>query len=81
MLLNLDATVAVNNNGATTVSCAAVERSIRLSYRPKKPIAVKWASQATSVPNTNSFNILCNAEAVQYVPNLQGVIRFYYTDV
>lgn len=81
VLLNLDATVAVNNNGATTVSCASVERSIRLSYRPKKPIAVKWASQSTSVPNTNSFNILCNAEAVQYVPNLQGVIRFYYTDV
>lgn len=80
VMVNLDATVAVNNASATTVSCAAVERSIRLTYRPKKPITINYASSSTAVPNTNSFNILVNAEAVQYVPNLQGVIRFYYTD-
>jgi hypothetical protein len=80
VMVNLDATVAVNNASATTVSCASVERSIRLTYRPKKPITINYASSSTAVPNTNSFNILVNAEAVQYVPNLQGVIRFYYTD-
>jgi len=79
-MVNLDATVAVNNNGATTVSCASIERSVRLSYRPKKPITINWAGSATAIPNTNSFNILANAEAVQYVPTLQGVMRFYYTD-
>jgi len=79
-ILNLDATVAVNNAGATTVSAASIERSIRLTYRPKKPITMNFASNATAIPNTNSFNILVNAEAVQYVPNLQGIMRFYYTD-
>lgn len=81
VMLNLDASVAVNNAGATTVSAASVERSIRLTYRPKKPIRIFYAGSATAIPNTNSFNILANAEAVQYVPTLQGVIRFYYTDV
>jgi len=79
-LVNLDVNAAVNNASAGTVSVAAVERSVRLSYRPKKPITINWASSPTAIPNTNSFNILVNAEAVQYVPTLQGVIRFYYTD-
>lgn len=80
VIVNLDTTVAVNNASATTVSAASVDRSIRLTYRPKKPITINYAGSATAIPNTNSFNILANAEAVQFVPNLQGVMRFYYTD-
>lgn len=80
IMLNLDASVAVNNASATTVSCASVEKSFSLSYTPKKPITIQYAGSGTAIPNTNSFNILANAEAVQYVPNLQGVIRFYFTD-
>lgn len=78
--INLDVTAAVNNAGATTVSAASVERSFTLSYTPKKPIPVNYASSSTAIPNTNSFNILVNAEAVQWGPNIQGVMRFYYTD-
>lgn len=81
ILLNLDVNAAVNNASATTVSAASVERSFTLQYRPKKPIVIEYAGSATAVPNTNSFNILANAEATQYTPNLQGVIRFYFTDV
>lgn len=80
IMLNLDVTAAVNNAGAGTVSAAAAEKSFRLSYRPKKPITINYAGSATAIPNTNSFNILVNADAVQYVPSIQGVCRFYYTD-
>jgi len=79
-LVHLDAVVAANNASATTVSAASVERPVRLTYRPKKPITINYGPTTPSIPNTNSFNILVNAEALQYVPNLQGVIRFYYTD-
>lgn len=80
VLINLDVTAAVNNAGATTVSVAAQERSFNLSYTPKKPITIQYAGSSTAIPNTNSFNILANAEAVQYVPTVQGIMRFYYTD-
>jgi len=78
--INLDVTAAVNNAGAATVSAASVERSFSMNYRPKKPIPIQYAGSSTAIPNTNSFNILCNAEAVQWGPNIQGVMRFYYTD-
>jgi len=81
ILLNLDVGAAANNNAATTISCAAVEKSFTLSYRPKKPLTIEYAGTATAIPNTNSFNILVNAEAVTYTPSLQGVLRFYFTDV
>lgn len=81
IMLNLDVSAAANNASATTITSAAVEKSFTLQYRPKKPILIEYAGTATAIPNTNSFNILANAEATQYGPNLQGVIRFYYTDV
>jgi hypothetical protein len=62
------------------VSVAVCEKSFSLSYTPKKPITIQYAGSATAIPNTNSFNILANAESVQYVPTLQGVMRFYFTD-
>lgn len=80
VIMNLDASVAVNNASATTVSAAAVEKSFSLSYTPKKPITIQYSGSGAAIPNINSFNILANAEAVQYVPTLQGVCRFYYTD-
>lgn len=81
VILNLDVNAAVNNASATTVSAASVERSFTLQYRPKKPIVIEYAGSATAVPNTNSFNILANSEASTYTPNVQGVVRFYFTDV
>lgn len=81
ILINLDVGAASNNAAGTTISAASVERSFQLSYRPKKPLVIEYAGSATAIPNTNSFNILANAEATSYAPNLQGVCRFYYTDV
>lgn len=81
IMLNLDVQAAANNAAATTITSAASEKSFTLQYRPKKPIVIEYAGTGTAIPNTNSFNILANAEATQYGPNLQGVIRFYYTDV
>lgn len=80
VMLNLDVTASVNNAAGTSVSVAVAEKSISLSYTPKKPIAIQYAGSATAIPNTNSFNILVNAESVQYAPTLQGVMRFYFTD-
>lgn len=79
--LDLNVTAAVNNAGATTVSAAASQQSFTLSYRPKKPISMAFAGSATAIPNSNSFNILANAEGTTYTPNISGVCRFYYTDV
>lgn len=81
ILINLDVTAAVNNASATTVSTSAVERSFTLQYRPKKPLIIEYAGSATAIPNTNSFNLLANAEALGYQPQIQGIIRFYFTDV
>lgn len=81
IMLNLDVGAAVNNAAATTVSAASVERSFKLSYKPKSPLVIEYAGSATAIPNTNSFNILANAEALTYAPSLQGVLRFCYTDV
>lgn len=81
VILNLDVGAAVNNAAATTVSAASVERSFTLQYRPKKPIVIEYAGSATAIPNTNSFNILANAEALTYTPTVQGVCRYYFTDV
>ena len=81
ILINLDATAAVNNAAATSVSAVAQEKSFTLSYRPKKPLIIEYAGTATTFPNTNAFNILCNAENTAYGANLQGVCRFYFTDV
>lgn len=81
IMINLDVNAAANNASATTVSAASVEKSFTLSYRPKKPLIIEYAGTGTAIPNTNSFNILTNAEALGYQPSLQGVIRFYFTDV
>lgn len=79
--LDMNVTAAVNNNGATTVSASAQQISFKLNYRPKKPITMEFAGSATAIPNTNSFNILANAEGTTYTPNITGFLRFYYTDV
>lgn len=79
--LDIDVTAAVNNASATTVSVAAVQKSFTLNYRPKKPITMDFAGSATAIPNTNSFNIIANAEGTTFTPNITGVLRFYYTDV
>lgn len=79
--LDANPTAAVNNAGATTVSAVAAQTSFTMSYRPKKPITMEFAGSATAIPNTNSFNILANAEGTTYTPNISGVMRFYYTDV
>lgn len=76
-----DVTAAANNASATTLSCVAKENSVVLSYRPKKPLIIEYAAAATAIPNTNSFNILVNSDAVSFTPTLQGVMRFYFTDV
>lgn len=76
-----EATAAVNNASATTVSSSFKELPIALSYRPKKPIRVQWASGTTAVPTHNSFNILANCENTASTPSIQGICRFYYTDV
>jgi len=81
IMVNLDATAATNNASATTVSSVAQEKSFTLSYRPKKPVIIEYAGTATTFPNTNAFNILANAESTAYGANLQGVCRFYFTDV
>lgn len=81
ILINLDVGAAANNASATTVSSVCQEKSLTLSYRPKKPIIIEYAGTATAVPNTNSFTVLANADATTYAPTLQGVLRFYYTDV
>lgn len=77
----MEATAAVNNASATTVSSSFRELPVALSYRPKKPITIQWAGSATAIPLHNSFNILANAENTAATPSLQGVMRFYYTDV
>lgn len=76
-----EATAAVNNASATTVSSSFKEMPIALTYRPKKPITIQWASNATAIPTHNSFNILANCENAASTPSIQGVMRFYYTDV
>lgn len=73
-------TAAANNTTATTVSGVVRELPVNLTYRPKTPITIQWASGATAIPTHNSFNILINAEATTYTPSLQGIVRFYYTD-
>lgn len=80
VLAYIEPCVSVNNASATTVSTAFKERPIKLEYRPKTPISMQWATNATAVPTHNSFNILANTEAIQATPSLQGIIRFYYTD-
>jgi len=77
----MEATAAVNNASATTVSSSFKEMPVALSYRPKKPITIQWATGATAIPTHNSFNILANCENTAATPSLQGVLRFYYTDV
>lgn len=57
------------------------EKSFELHYRPKEPLIVEYAGTATAPPNTNSFNILANCQVAGGTPSLQGVLRFYYTDV
>jgi len=81
IIINLDVNAAANNASATTVSASSVEKSFILSYKPKTPLQMEFAGTATAIPNTNSFNILTNAEGLGYQPSLQGVIRFYFTDV
>jgi len=65
---------------ATNFACAK-EKSFELHYRPKEPLILEYAGTATAPPNSNSFNILAQCQATGFIPSLQGVLRFYYTDV
>jgi hypothetical protein len=76
----LSPTAAVNNNGATTVSTAATEVPIMLSYSPKKPMTLNYQAAAVSPDPDKYFTIYGLADSLTYAPSLNGIMRFYYTD-
>lgn len=78
--VHLDVTAAVNNAAATTVSQTIKEKSVVLTYRPKKPIELQYLSSSAVVPNLNSFQIVGLSDATTFTPTFSGVCRFYYTD-
>jgi len=73
-------TAAVNNAGATTVSTTAAEIPVMLSYTPKKPITLLYQAASVSLEPDKWFGIYANADATTFLPSLNGVMRFYYTD-
>jgi len=79
--LNFSVTAAVNNATGTTVSNTWEEKAVTLHYRPKKPIIIEYSATGSVTPNVNSFQILFNMDSIIGTPSLQGIIRFYYTDV
>ena len=71
---------SVNNAGATTVSTVAAEVPVMLSYSPKKPMKLLYQAVAASASPDKWFNIYGNVDDASFLPSLNGVMRFYYTD-
>lgn len=80
MQFTLEPTASVNNAGATTVSSTAKEVPVMLSYTPKKPMTLMYQAVAVSASPDKWFNIFGNVDATTFLPSLNGVMRFYYTD-
>jgi len=78
---SLQVSAAVNNASATTVSAVCQDVPLTLKYRPKQPISLEYAGTATASPVTNGFNIIAACDDVTYVPQVIGVLRFYFTDI
>ena len=80
MQFQLGPTVSTNNNGATTVSSSAQEVPVKLSYKPKKPMKLIYPQAALSPVPDKWFAIYGCVDATTFLPSLNGVMRFYYTD-
>lgn len=76
----LEPCASVNNASATTVSTVAREVPIVLSYSPKKPMKLLYQAAAVSASPDKWFNIYGNIDAQTFLPSLNGIMRFYYTD-
>jgi hypothetical protein len=71
---------SVNNTTATTVSTTAQEVPVVLSYKPKTPMKLLYQAAALSASPDKWFTIFGNIDAQTFLPSLNGVMRFYYTD-
>ena len=80
MQFQLVPTVSTNNNGATTVSSSAQEVPVKLSYKPKKPMKLIYPQAALSPVPDKWFALYGVVDATTFLPSLNGVMRFYYTD-